>query len=105
MDDHAVLSKIEDLPTLRAIHIGNTLEYACQFWTNHLAKFSGNSNGGEDVQKAVEDFFTTSFLFWIEVLILTGNLEIGVHALHDIEQWYMLVSHTEILLKPIFMST
>jgi len=91
LGNHAVLSKIEDLPTLRATHIGNTLEYACQFWTNHLSKIPGGS-GREDMQKAIEDFFTTSFLFWVEVLILTGNLEIGLHALYKIEQWYMLVS-------------
>ena len=92
LDDYAVLSKIEDLPTLRATYIGKTLEYACQFWTNHLAEISGDDDGGEDVQKAIEDFFTTGFLFWVEVLILAGKLEIGVHALHNIEQWYMMVS-------------
>ena len=95
MDDHVVLIKIEDLPTLRATYIGNTLEYACQFWTNHLSEIPGNSDSGEDVQKAIEDFFAMDFLFWVEVLILTGNLEIGLHALHDIEQWYMLVSYTQ----------
>ena len=92
LDDDAVLSKIEDLPTLRTTHIGNTLEYACKFWTNHLSKIPGSSDGGEDVEKAIEDFFTTGFLFWVEVLILTGNLEIGLHALYNIEQWYILVS-------------
>ena len=94
LDDHAALSEVEDLPKLRDTHIGSTLEYACKFWTHHLAKIPGNSGSGEDVQKAIEDFFTTDFLFWVEVLILTGNLDIGVHALHNIEQWYMLVSHT-----------
>jgi hypothetical protein len=99
LDDHAVLSKTKDLPTLRTTHIGNTLEYACQFWTNHLSKIPGNCDGGEDVEKAIEEFFRTGFLFWVEVLILTGNLEIGLHALHDIEQWYMAVSYIEILLS------
>jgi hypothetical protein len=95
LDDHAILSKIEDLPTLRDTHIGNTLGYACQFWTSHLAKIPSNSDSGEDVQRTIDDFFTTSFLCWIEVLILTGNLETGLHALHNIEQWYILVSHTQ----------
>jgi len=95
LDDLAVLSKIEDLPTLRATYIGKTLEYACQYWTHHLAKIPSNSDGGEDMQKAIEDFFTTGFLFWVEVLILMGNLEISVHALHNIEQWYMLVSQIQ----------
>ena len=95
LDDYAILSTIEDLSTLKATHIGNTLEYACQFWTNHLAEVPGSSDGGEDVQKAIEDFFTTSFLFWVEVLILTGDLEISLHALNNIEQWYTLVSHMQ----------
>jgi len=104
LDDHVVLSKTEDLPTLRATCISNTLKYACQFWANHLAKIPGDIDGIEDVQKAIEDFFTTGFLFWVEVLILTENLGIGIHALHNIEQWYTLVSHAEILPMPVFMS-
>jgi len=104
LDDHVDLSKIKDLPTLRTTHIGSTLEYACQFWTNHLAKVSSISHGMEEVHKAIDDFFTTSFLFWIEVLVLTGNLDIGVHALNDIEKWYTLVSYFEFLQRPILMS-
>ena len=37
-------------------------------------------------------FFTTSLLYWIEVLVLTRNLGAGVYAMNDIEQWYTLVS-------------
>ena len=50
-----------------------------------LAEIPGDGDGGEDVQKTIEDFFTTSFLFWVEVLILTGNLETSLHALYNIE--------------------
>jgi hypothetical protein len=103
LDDHVILSEIQDLPTLRATHIGNTLGYACQFWTNHLAKIPSNSSSGEDMEEAIEDFFTTGFLFWVEVLILTGKLEIGLHALHNIEQWYMVVSYIEVQLKLVLM--
>ena len=31
------LSEVEDLPTLRETCIGGALEYACRFWTKHLA--------------------------------------------------------------------
>ena len=92
LDDCAVLSDIEDLPTLRTIYIGGALGYACQFWTNHLTKISSISD--VEVHKAIDDFFTTNFLCWLEVLTLTGNLDISVYALNSIEQWYMLVSHT-----------
>jgi len=95
LNNFTVLSEVEDLPTLRATCIGGALEYACHFWTSHLAKIPGSSNGVEEVHMAIDKFFKTGFLFWIEVLILTGNLDIGVYGLNDIEQWYTLVSDVQ----------
>ena len=92
LDIHTVLSDIKDLSTLRNTYIGNTLEYACQFWTNHLIHISDTSGGTTEVHQRINDFFATGFLFWIEVLILTENLDIGIYALNNIEQWYKLVS-------------
>jgi hypothetical protein len=46
-----------------------------------------------EVQKAMDGFFTTSLLFWIEVLILTRNLGAGVYAMNDVEQWCISVSN------------
>jgi len=86
------LSEVEDLPVHRAAHIGDVLEYACRFWTTHLARTASSGFGVEAVQKEVDEFFTTCFLFWIEALSLMGKLDVGVHALNDIEQWYMKVS-------------
>jgi hypothetical protein len=62
------------------------------FWTKHLARIPGSGPDVEEVQKAIDKFFTTHLLFWIEVLSLMGNLDVGVYALNDIQQWYMLVS-------------
>jgi WD40 repeat protein len=92
LDDHAVLSEVEDLPTCRKTHIGDALGYACQFWTRHLVKIPSSSHNVEEVYKAIDGFFTTHFLFWIEVLCLMGNLNAGVYALNDVQQWCMLVS-------------
>jgi hypothetical protein len=92
LDDHAILSKVKDLPTCLKTHIGDALGYACQFWTRHLVEIPSSSHDVEEVYKAVDRFFTTCFLFWIEVLSLTGNLNLGVHALNDVQQWCMLVS-------------
>jgi hypothetical protein len=47
----------------------------------------------EEIYKAIDGFFETCLLSWIEVLSLTGNLNVGVYALNDVQQWYMLVSH------------
>jgi len=92
LDDYVALSEVQDLSNRRKVCIGNALEYACQFWTKHLLRIPGSSPGIEEVQKAIDTFSTTNLLFWIEVLSLMGNLGIGVYALNDIQQWYMLVS-------------
>jgi len=92
LDDHEVLSEVRDLPTCQKDHIGGALEYACRFWTKHLLRVPSNSSHVGEVQKAVVGFFTTHLLCWIEVLALTGNLDIGVYAMDDVEQWCALVS-------------
>ena len=94
LDGQVVLSKVKDLPTQRATYIGDSLGYVCCFWTKHLAKVSSDSDGMEEVYKAINKFFETGFLFWVEVLTLMGKLDDAVYALNDIQQWYMLVSHT-----------
>ena len=90
--DDRVLEEVKDLSARKAAYIGDGLEYACRFWTNHLAGTTSSSHGIEEVDKAIEEFFTTCFLFWIEVLSLTGNLDVGVYAMNKIEEWYTAVS-------------
>jgi len=102
LDDYVFLSEIEDLPARKSDHIGDALEYACHFWASHLGRSASSGPNVKEVFKAVDEFFTTCFIFWIEVLILTGNLDVGVHALNDIHQWYILVSYLWHLLKPAF---
>ena len=92
LDDYIPLREVKDLRTRRSTYIGDALGYACQFWASHLAKTSMHSTGFEEVDQAINQFFTTSFLFWIEVLSLMENLDIGVYALKDVHQWYMEVS-------------
>ena len=92
LDDYAVLSEVKDLPTCQKVYIGDALEYACRFWPKHLLRIPISSPHTEEVQKAVERFFKTHLLYWIEVLALMGNLDAGVYAMNDVEQWYTLVS-------------
>jgi len=92
LDDYAVLSEVEDLPTCKKDHIGEALEYACRFWSKHLLRVPGNSPHVGEVQKAIEKFFTSHLLYWIEVLALVGDLDVGVYAMNDVEQWCILVS-------------
>ena len=84
LDDGTVLSEVKNISIHKKDHIGDALEYACCFWTKHLLKIPSGSPHVKEVQKAIDDFFKTYFLFWIEVLSLTGTLNIGVYVLNDI---------------------
>jgi len=92
LEDHVLLSEVRDLPERRMAHIGDTLGYACCFWSNHLMGIPGSGPGVEKVWKAIDEFFTMHLLFWIEVLSLTGNLDVCVYSLNNVQQWYTLVS-------------
>jgi hypothetical protein len=92
LGDYTVLSEVEDLSARKKAHIGDTLEYACRFWTKHLLGVPGTGSHVKEVQKAIDTFFTTYLPYWIEVLTLTGNLGVGVYAINEIEQWYISVS-------------
>ena len=93
----AILSEVKNLSTQNKAHIGDALEYACGSWTKHLLRIPRSSSYAEEVQKEIYKFFTVHLLHWIEVLALTGNLGVGVHAINDIEQWYNLVSSVHIV--------
>ena len=92
LDDHAALSEVKDLSARKKDHIGDALEYACQFWTKHLQGIPHSSPNTVEVQKAIDQFFTKHLLHWIEALALMRNLSVGVHAMNDVDQWYNLVS-------------
>ena len=93
LDDYTVL--VEDLSIQQRGHIGGALEYACQFWTKHLLGIPSTSPCIEEVKREIDQFFTTHLLHWIEVLALIGNLDAGVYAMDDVEQWFTAVSSFE----------
>ena len=93
LDNNTVLSDVDDLSVCRKKHIGDALEYACQFWTKHLMKSPSSGPDAEEVQRVTDKFFTTHLLFWIEVLTIMGNLDVSVHSINDIREWYILVSY------------
>lgn len=93
LDDFINLSEVEDLPTLRTKYIGEALKYAYQFWTNHLVEMVSGGPDVEEICKAIDEFFTTYFLFWVEVLSLMEKLDVSVYALRNVDQWYLQVGH------------
>ena len=105
LDDFVYLGEVGDLHAQRTKYIGDALQYACQFWTNHLVEAICSGPDVEEVHKAIDEFFTFHFLYWVEVLSLMEKLGIGVYALKNIEQWYMQVSYIESICKSLLMLT
>jgi len=85
LDDHAVLSEVEDLSARCRDCVGAALEYACCFWTKHLLKIPSINSCIKEVEREINQFFTMCLPYWIEVLALTGNLGMGVYAINDVE--------------------
>ena len=105
LDDYAVLSKVEDLSARREMCVGSSLEYACRFWTKHLANVPGDVPCVKQVQEVIDEFFTKRLLCWIEVLSIVGHLGVAVHAINDIRQWYISVSYTRMNLHLVCILT
>ena len=102
LDGHANISDANELSACRKEYIGEALGYACQFWTRHLMRSPSSGPGIEKVHKAIDKFFTTYLLFWIEVLIIMESLDTSVYSINDIQQWYDLVS-VEILFAKMYI--
>jgi len=102
LDDYAVVSDVKDLSSQQKASIGDALEYACQFWTKHLLEIPSSSPHIEEVHKAIDKFFMVDLLHWIEVLVLTRNLDVGVYAMNDTEKWYGLVSDMHVSCKNLY---
>jgi hypothetical protein len=103
LDNHAVLSEVEDLSTHQKGHIGDALKYACCFWTKHLLGTPSSGSHVEEVQQAIDKFFTTCLPYWIEVLALTKNLGFGVYAINDVEQWCTSVSGVQAVCQGLYL--
>ena len=96
LDDYAILTEVKDLSTRQKEHIGDALEYSCQFWAKHLAEIPSGGHGVEEVHKAIDKFFTKHLLFWIEALTIMGCLGASVYAINDIQKWYISVSRAQL---------
>ena len=97
LEDYAVLEQVEDLSARRQTRIGSSLEYACRFWTRHLASILRSGPHVKRVHEAVGEFFAGRLLCWVEVLSILGCLEVAVYAIDDIRRWYISVSDARIL--------
>ena len=92
LDDYIILNKAGDISACQKEHIGDALEYTCQFWAKHLMGVPSNSHNIKEIHMAIDEFFTTCLLFWIEALAIMGSLDVSIYAVNNVQQWYISVS-------------
>ena len=93
LDDHAVLGEVRGISAHQKEDIGDALDYACKFWARHLIRIPKSGHDLQKVHKAIDEFFTTHLLFWIEALAIMKSLDVSVHAINDVQEWYTSVGH------------
>ena len=75
-------SEVNDLKERTEKYISNALEYACRSWHKHLiGKMSAQTIG------ILNEFLEEKFLFWLEVLSVTGGVRHAVDALEVMVKW------------------
>ncbi|KAB5589208.1 hypothetical protein CTheo_7351 [Ceratobasidium theobromae] len=63
--------------------ISPTLFYACRYWGDHLQSATNLA----EIDAIFEDFLSTRLLFWMEVLNLKRELNIGTRVLVKVKLW------------------
>jgi len=79
-------------PSHRRRGIGESLEYACRFWAQHLAassRFLASFADRKEIISCLHEFFEHKVIFWFEVLSLTENLHSSVYSLRDARTWVL----------------
>ncbi|CAE6447568.1 unnamed protein product [Rhizoctonia solani] len=76
-------NELEDLEARIKAHISSTLVYTCRHWGAHLDL----APRSEYLLKALADFFSNRFLFWMEVLNLRQEMNIGSETLVKAKDW------------------
>ena len=87
LGNYASLGEVEDLPGLRKARVGDVLEYACLYWTRHLMEIPSRGHGFKEVCEEIDEFSVTCLLFWIETLVVMGNLDAALYGIDNVQRW------------------
>jgi len=85
-------SKISDLQSRIKEHIPPALFYACCFWDDHLERLRFE----RELLAKLRSLFEGKFLFWLEVLSLTGAVGVATPALLSLKEWLASGHHNEV---------
>jgi hypothetical protein len=86
---------VKDFHARRKAFISDALEYACRFWTHHVSLASKTDEEIGLMLNLLQDFFDHRVLFWIEVLIILGDLGIAIYSMRRVQEWLLNVSRLQ----------
>ena len=75
-------------------YISPALFYACCFWDDHLECVSFE----QGLVTKVQLLFEEKFLFWLEILSLTGTVGLATPVLRSLEVWLASGDYNEVCL-------
>jgi len=79
-DSRCANTELKALPALIKENFSDSLQYSCQYWSNHLC-FTPD-NGDSRIWGSLKEFFEGLYpMFWIEVLSIMGTVPIGAPSL------------------------
>ena len=84
LPDYTLNLEVRDLQTRINDHISVGLQYACQFWHNHLTKTGGDVTS---VVSHLQFFLEEKFLAWLEVVSVLGATRGAITALEQLMPW------------------
>uniref|UniRef100_A0A8H8CGW4 Nephrocystin 3-like N-terminal domain-containing protein n=1 Tax=Psilocybe cubensis TaxID=181762 RepID=A0A8H8CGW4_PSICU len=83
---HLLNTDVDDLHSRINRFISPALLYACRFWGDHLTR----SAFSIELLEKLETFFFNKFLFWLEILSVTQNVQIAVEAITVATKWLQI---------------
>ncbi|KEP45549.1 vegetative incompatibility protein HET-E-1 [Rhizoctonia solani 123E] len=89
--------QVNDLETRVVRCISPTLSYACRYWSSHLRLSSATDNA----RKMLLDFLFNRFLFWMEVLSLSGCIGIGATMMQQAQTWLRMNDNSDEIQKQV----
>ena len=83
---------VVDLTARRKQRIGDAVEYACWFWTDHLSLASKAGEYVDLILHPLKEFFENHVLLWVEIFSVADSLGDVVYSICRVQQWLVDVS-------------
>ena len=78
-DESLLNTEIPDLAARISQYVSQHVQYASRYWSDHFCQ----SEIDEDVVNSLQRFCEGTFLHWVEVLSLMGELAIAIDSLYS----------------------